>query len=258
MVELATGRVASAVAGVRMTRDGAAVPAADLLSAAEASGLIVPLGEWVLREACAEAGQWHRAALAAGVWVKVPPAQAVAPRFAESVLAALTAGGLPPGALTLEVTERDLVHGGGTLLPGLAEVRAHGVRLAIGDFGTDYASLSFLRRRPVDVVTIDPGFVAGLGTDAELAKLVEAIVRVGRDLGIEVVAAGITEPGQLALLRAMGCPYGLGEVVAPAVTARGLGAVGGLLPAPSAPPAAESPPGAETAVSHTETKLLSS
>ena len=252
VVELATGRVASAVAGVRMTRGGAGVPAADLLAAAEASGLIVPLGDWVLREACAEAGQWHQAGLGAGVWVKVPPAQAVAPRFADSVLAALAASGLPPAALTLEVTERDLVHGGGTLLPGLAEVRAQGVRLAIGDFGTDYASLSYLRRRPVDVVTIDPGFVAGLGTDAELAKLVEAIVRVGRDLGIEVVAAGIAEPGQLALLRAMGCQFGLGELVAPAVAARGLGAVLGL------PPAAGGESAAETIVPHTETKLLSS
>jgi EAL domain-containing protein (putative c-di-GMP-specific phosphodiesterase class I) len=175
-----------------MTRRGAEVPAAELLAAAESSGLIVPLGEWVLREACAQAGQWRQAGLPAGVGLKVSPAQVVAPGFAESVLAALAVSGLPPAALTLEAAERDLVHGGGTALPGLAEVRAHGVRLAIGGFGTDYASLSYLRRRPVDVVTIDPEFVAGLGADAELAKLVEAIVRVGRDLGIEVVAAGIT------------------------------------------------------------------
>jgi diguanylate cyclase (GGDEF)-like protein/PAS domain S-box-containing protein len=260
VVELATGRVASAVAGVRMRRGGADVPAADLLTAAESSGLIVPLGDWVLREACAQAGQWHQAGLTAGVWVKVSPAQAVAPRFAESVLAALAASGLPPAALTLEATERDLIHGGGTLLPGLAEVRAHGVRLAIGDFGTDYASLSYLRRRPVDVVKIDSEFVAGLGADTELAKLVEAIVRVGRDLGIEVVAAGIGRPRQLALLRGMGCQFGQGELVAPAVDAHGLGAAGPPAAGPPAagPPAAGGRPADETSIPHGETKLLSS
>lgn len=284
VVELSTGQVASAAAAVRMRRSAAEVPPAELLAAAEASGLIVPLGEWVLREACAQAGQWRRAGLAAGVWVKVSPAQAVAPRFAESVLAALTASGLPPGALTLEATERDLVPGG-TVLPGLAEVRAHGVRLAIGDFGTDYASLSYLRRRPVDVVRIDSEFVAGLGADPELAKLVEAIVRVGRDLGIDVVAAGIGHPQQLALLRAMGCQFGQGALVAPDTDATGLTAVAapGLVgpapgaaaapapgpvavaPGPATAPApaatatgAGGPPEDETCVPDNETKLLSS
>jgi EAL domain-containing protein (putative c-di-GMP-specific phosphodiesterase class I) len=105
----------------------------------------------------------------------------------------------------------------------------------------------------VDVVTIDPEFVAGLGADAELAKLVEAIVQVGRGLGIEVVAAGITRPAQLALLRAMDCPFGQGELVCPAVEARGMTAV--VRPGQVVPPGGQ-PPGAS--VSHSETKLLSS
>ncbi len=254
VLALASGRVASAVAEVRMSRDGLAVPAAEFLTAAEASGLVVPLGEWALREACAEAGQWQQAGLAAGVWVKVSPAQAVAPRFAESVLAALAGAKLPAASLTLEVTERDLVHGGSVLLPALAEIRAHGVRLAIGDFGTDYASLSYLRRRPVDVVKIDSEFVGGLGLDAELAKLVEAIVRVGRDLGIDVVAAGISQPRQLAALREMGCEFGAGELVAPGASARELRAAAGG----PVRPAGALPGTGETIVSHTETKLLSS
>lgn len=255
VVELATGEAVSTVAAVRMSRGGAEVPAADLLAAAESAGLVVPLGEWVLRTACTQASQWRRAGQAAGVWVRVPPAQAIAPGFAASVLAALAASGLPPGALTLELAERDLVHGGGTHPPGVTEVRTHGVRLAIGDFGTDYASLSHLRRRPVDVVRIDPEFVAGLGQDAELAKLVEAIVRVGRDLGIEVVAAGIREPAQLALLRGMGCQFGQGELVGPAAAARGITPADGL---DAVLPAAAGQSASGTCVPHTETKLLSS
>jgi diguanylate cyclase (GGDEF)-like protein/PAS domain S-box-containing protein len=291
VTELATRRVVSAIANVRLARGGPST--AELLTAAEVSGLIVPLGEWVLRQACAEAAQWREAGLDAGVWVRVSPAQAVAPRFAESVLGALSAAGLPAAALTLEAAERDLVDDGGTAMPGLAEVRGHGVRLAVGDFGTDYASLSHLRRRRVDVVTLAGEFVAGLTADAELAKLTEAIVRVGSGLGIEVVAAGISQPGQLTLLRAMGCGLGQGELVAPEAAARDLAALAAPAPAvsaavpaapaaappagpaasapaappagppgsvPAAPPASApaGPPVSETPIPHAETKLLSS
>ena len=134
--------------------------------------------------------------------------------FTELVLDALADSGLSPAALTLEVTEHVLVEGAGSMVEALAQLRRHGVRLAIDDFGTGYASLAYLRQLPVDIIKIDPSFVAGLGTDATLGMLTATIVRVGRDLGIEVVAEGIERPEQLELLRGMGCGLGQGYLVA--------------------------------------------
>ncbi len=138
------------------------------------------------------------------------------------MLAALDDSGLPHGALTLEVTEQVLVEGAEPMVAGLSELRRHGVRLAIDDFGTGYASLAYLRELPVDIIKIDPSFVAGLGIDGTLALLTRTIVQVGHDLGIEVVAEGIERPEQLELLRAMGCGLGQGYLVARPMTARGI------------------------------------
>jgi EAL domain-containing protein (putative c-di-GMP-specific phosphodiesterase class I) len=134
--------------------------------------------------------------------------------FADLVAGVLADTGLPPGALTLEVAERVLIDGAGSMVDALAQLRRRGVRLAIDDFGTGYASLAYLRQLPVDIIKIDPSFVAGLGADPTLAMLTETIVRVGRDLGIEVVAEGIERPEQLELLRGMGCGRGQGFLVA--------------------------------------------
>ena len=124
--------------------------------------------------------------------------------------------GLAPEVLTLEVTERVLIEGAGPMVEGLAGLRRRGIRLAIDDFGTGHASLAYLRQLPVDIIKIDPSFVAGLGHDPTLAMLTRTIVRVGHDLGIEVVAEGIERPEQLELLREMGCSLGQGYLVGPA------------------------------------------
>ena len=112
-------------------------------------------------------------------------------------------------------------------MDGLARLRQLGVRLAIDDFGTGYASLAYLRQLPVDIIKIDPSFVAGLGTDGTLAMLTRTIVQVGHDLGIEIVAEGIERPEQLELLRAMGCGLGQGYLVARPMAA---GAIESLAP----------------------------
>jgi EAL domain-containing protein (putative c-di-GMP-specific phosphodiesterase class I) len=122
--------------------------------------------------------------------------------------------GLQRSALTIEVTERVLIEVSKPILDDLAGLRQLGVRLAIDDFGTGYASLAYLRQLPVDIIKIDPSFVAGLGTDGTLAMLTRTIVQVGHDLGIEIVAEGIERPEQLELLRAMGCGLGQGYLVA--------------------------------------------
>ena len=222
VVDLETSRVAGAEALVRWWRDGAAVPPADFLDVAEDSGLIVPLGAWVLSTACAQGAAWRAASWNVGVSVNLSMRQISSPRFPESVAAALSESGLPPEALTLEVTERVLVEDGGLMVDRLASLRRLGVRLAIDDFGTGYASLAYLRGLPVDIIKIDPSFVAGLGHDETLTLLTRTIVQVGRDLGIQVVAEGVEDPVQLQLLREMGCGYGQGFLVGRPMAAPGI------------------------------------
>jgi EAL domain-containing protein (putative c-di-GMP-specific phosphodiesterase class I) len=181
---------------------------------AEDCGLIVPLGDWVLREACHQVAAWRSSGWEITLSVNFSLRQVSASRFTESVLTALHDSGLPPAALTIEVTERALIEGAASMTAGLAELRGRGVRLAIDDFGSRYATLAYLREFPVDVIKIDPSFVAGLGCDATLATLTRTIVGVGHELGIEVVAEGIERPEQLELLLAMGCRLGQGYLVA--------------------------------------------
>jgi diguanylate cyclase (GGDEF)-like protein/PAS domain S-box-containing protein len=214
VVELATSRVLSVEALVRWPPNGERVRPAEFLGIAEDSGLIVPLGASVLREACRQAAQWRESGWPVGLSVNFSLRQVSAAGFAEWVLTVLDDAGLSRSALTLEVTERVLIEIADEVMDGLATLRQLGVRLAIDDFGTGYASLAYLRQLPVDIIKIDPSFVAGLGTDGTLAMLTRTIVQVGHDLGIEIVAEGIERPEQLELLRAMGCGLGQGFLVA--------------------------------------------
>ena len=254
VVELATSKVSGAEALVRWWRGGAAVPPGEFLGVAEESGLIVPLGDWVLRQACGQAVRWRRLAPEMGVSVNFSTRQVAAGGFPGSVLAALEESGLPPGALTLEVAERVLVEAPGPVVEHLGELRRAGVRLAIDDFGTGYASLAYLRRLPVDIIKIDPSFVAGLGEDETLTLLTRTIVGVGRDLGIGVVAEGIESSIQLGMLRDMGCALGQGFLVAGPMAAA---EVESLLHAESAPSGGGARPqrDPEAAVSASETQL---
>jgi EAL domain-containing protein (putative c-di-GMP-specific phosphodiesterase class I) len=158
--------------------------------------------------------RWRGGSWDIGLSVNFTARQIQAPRFMESVAAALEETGLPPHALTVEVREEVLVEDAGQSVARLSELRDLGVRLAIDDFGTGYASLAYLGQLPVDVIKIDPSFVAGLGTDETSTLLTRTIVRLGRDLGLTVVAEGIERPEQLELLRSMDCPAGQGFLVA--------------------------------------------
>jgi len=227
VVEFATSRVVGVEALVRWSRGGHPVPTAEFLGVAEDSGLIVQLGERVLREACRQAATWRGSGWAIGVSVNFSLRQVTAAGFASSVLSILDETGLPPDALTLEVAERVLMEGAGPMADELAELRTHGVRLAIDDFGTGYASLVYLRQLAVDTIKIDPSFVAGLGADSTLAMLTRAIIQLGHDLGIEVVAEGIERPEHLELLREMGCGLGQGYLIARPMDAEAIEALVG-------------------------------
>ena len=214
VVELATSRVTGVEALVRWWRGSVFVPPEEFIGPAEESGLMVPLGNWVLREACQQVARWRESDWEIGLSVNLRPREIAAPRFVESVAAALDESGLPPHALTLEVQEEVLVEDADQIIERLSALRDLGVRLAIDDFGTGYASLAYLRQLPVDIIKIDPSFVAGLGRDETLTLLTRTIVRLGHDLGLIVVAEGIERPEQLELLREMGCPRGQGFLVA--------------------------------------------
>ena len=244
VVELSTSRVASVEALVRWSRDGERVEPAEFLGIAEDSGLIVPLGAWVLGQACRQVVSWRESGWLVGLSVNFSLRQVSTPDFAEMVLTALDDSGLPRSALTLEVTERVLIEIDEPIMDGLARLRHLGVRLAIDDFGTGYASLAYLRELPVDIIKIDPSFIAGLGTDGTLAMLTRTVVQVGHDLGIEIVAEGIERPEQLELLRAMGCGLGQGFLVARPMTAQrieSLAAMDGRGPASLSPAAPSFP-----------------
>ncbi len=225
VVELDGGRVVAVEALIRWCRDGQAVPPADFLGVADETGLIVPIGEWVLREACRELAALHADGSDVGLCVNVSGRQVSAPGFAASVLGAVRAAGLPPGSVTLEVTERVLIDSAGPAVTELAALRAQGIRLAIDDFGTGYASLRYLPQLAVDIIKIDPSFVAGLGIDPTMTLLTKTVVQVGHDLGIEVVAEGIERPEQVRLLREMGCDLGQGFAVARPAAADGVAAM---------------------------------
>ncbi|TNY38571.1 putative bifunctional diguanylate cyclase/phosphodiesterase [Thermomonospora catenispora] len=214
VVELATSRVTGVEALVRWWRGSESVPPQEFIRPAEESGLMVQLGEWVLRESCRQVARWRAESWDVGLSVNFTARQIAAPRFVESVAAALEETGLPPSALTLEVREEVLVEDAGQNVRRLTALRDLGVRLAIDDFGTGYASLAYLGQLPVDVIKIDPSFVAGLGRDDTLTLLTRTIVRLGSDLGLTVVAEGIERPEQLELLREMECPRGQGFLVA--------------------------------------------
>jgi diguanylate cyclase (GGDEF)-like protein/PAS domain S-box-containing protein len=225
VVELATSRVTGVEALVRWWRDGVSIPPEEFIGTAEESGLMVPLGNWVLREACSQVARWREAEWDIGLSVNLRPREIAAAHFVDSVADALADSGLPPGALTLEVEEEVLVDGAEELITRLSALRDLGVRLAIDDFGTGYASLAFLRQLPVDIIKIDPSFVSGLGRDETLTLLTRTIARVGRDLGLTVVAEGVERPEQLELLREMGCPRVQGYLVSRPMAPSGIEAL---------------------------------
>jgi diguanylate cyclase (GGDEF)-like protein/PAS domain S-box-containing protein len=225
VIELATSQVAGAEALVRWWRGGQDVPPREFLGAAEESGLIVPIGEWVLREACVQGAAWRRLSPDFGVCVNLSARQITAPLFTARVASILAETGLPPGSLTVEVNERVLVEADDLIVDRLAELNRLGIQMAIDDFGTGYASLANLRQLPMDTIKIDPSFVAGLGQDETLTLLTRTVVHVGRELGLRVIAEGIEYPRQLAALREMGCGYGQGFLVGRPMAASGIEAL---------------------------------
>jgi len=187
---------------------------------AEENGLIVPIGQWVLREACRQVQAWLDSGLhAVPVSVNISAVEFRHEGFLDGVARILKETGLAPRYLELELTESILIHDAESSASVLEALKAMGVQLAIDDFGTGYSSLSYLKRFPIDTLKIDQSFVRDIATDADDATIVTAVIGMGRNLKQRVIAEGVETHEQLEFLQARNCDEGQGFHFSHPVTA---------------------------------------
>jgi predicted signal transduction protein with EAL and GGDEF domain len=236
-VEMETGRIMGAEALLRWRDpDGNYIPPGTFISIAEDSGLIVRLGEWVIRESCRQVLEWQRAGLAPPpISVNVSAVQFRRQNLAAVIGNALRESGIDARLLKIEITESSLmsVREAGTRV--LHELRGMGVEVSLDDFGTGYSSLSYLRTFPVDLLKIDRSFVAAMLHDEKTAAVIEAIINVTRVLRMKVLAEGVERQEQFDYLRGLGCDFVQGNLVSAALSAREFGRLLAARRRPSGP-----------------------
>jgi diguanylate cyclase (GGDEF)-like protein/PAS domain S-box-containing protein len=187
----------------------------EFISVAEESGLIVPLGKWVLREACRQAAAWQEAGLKGiGMAVNVSAVELRAKDFVQGVRAILQETCCDPSCIELELTETFLLQDPNSTALVLETLKSLGVRFALDDFGTGYSSLSYMRRFPIDTLKIDQSFMRDVVSDSDNASIVQAVISMGKSLHMRVVAEGVETNGQLHFLQQNACPEGQGYFLA--------------------------------------------
>jgi len=203
IIQVATGEVGGFEALIRWNHpERGLVPPNAFIPVAEEIGLIVPLGEWVLRRACMDAAAWPSKL---SVAVNLSAVQFRNPMLALSVVSALGQSGLSASRLELEITETVLLQDDRAVLDTLHQIRDLGVRICMDDFGTGYSSLSYLRSFPFDKIKIDRSFVSELGKENDCVAIIRAVTRLGSSLGMTTTAEGVETEQQLEILRAEGC-----------------------------------------------------
>ena len=206
-VHAPTARVTGLEALVRWRRDGRLVSPGEFIPLAEESGLIVPIGEWVLREAAGALADWRAAGVALEcVAVNVPTQHFERESLLATMREAIDSRRLAPGSIELELTETCMVQDFERTLPRLEALIEAGAKLSIDDFGTGYSSLAYLTRLPISKLKVDRAFVNQLGTSREGEAVCRAIVALGQSLGVQVLAEGVETASQVRSLRALGCP----------------------------------------------------
>ncbi|MBV8161574.1 MAG: EAL domain-containing protein [Acidimicrobiia bacterium] len=207
VVSIGSGVLVGVEALVRWRRpDHGLVEPDAFIGIAEETGLIRPLGAWVLHQACRQLHHWRRVGINGGVVsVNLSGRQLSSPDLVGNVLGAIAAAGIPPGQLSFEITESVLMEDVERSVSILRALKDIGVGLAIDDFGTGYSSLSYLERFPVDGLKIDRSFIARLGSDATDGAIVSAVMTLGHALGLSVTAEGVETPDQLRALADLGC-----------------------------------------------------
>ncbi|MBR0776283.1 GAF domain-containing protein [Bradyrhizobium diazoefficiens] len=247
-VDMETGQITGVEALLRWTHpELGSVSPAQFIPLAEETGLIVPIGRWVLKEACAQAMAWQRRGLLPlSMAVNLSPRQFVDEHLLEDVDEALAASGMSPVLLQLEVTESMMMRNVGRALKVLDAIQSRGIRLAIDDFGTGYSSMSLMKHFPIDTIKIDRSFVRDLPQDSEDQAIAQAIISMGKALGMTVVAEGVENAEQEAFLRTHGCDEMQGFLISRPLPAPQMAELLRPLTLPVAPPLQPEPdPAAE-------------
>lgn len=224
-VDLQTGEIVGAEALIRWQHPklGMVLPA-DFIALAEETGLIIPIGAWVLRTACAQNQAWQGAGKGKlRIAVNLSGVQFAQPDIVETVAAALNESGLDPACLEIELTESVVMHDVESTIATLHQLKALGVQLSIDDFGTGYSSLAYLRRFPIDVLKIDQSFVRDVSSNVDDATIVVSIIALAHNLRLHVIAEGVETVDQLAFLRDHGCDEIQGYYFSRPVTAAMIG-----------------------------------
>ncbi len=205
-IEINSGRIKGMEALIRWNHpDGGVIPPSDFISAAEETGLIVPMGEWVLQTACAQNKVWHDQGFELEVAVNLSPVQFQQADLCDYIKSTVAESGLDPHCLNLEVTEGSIMNNTETAVAILTELRNSGIKISIDDFGTGHSSLGYLKRLPIDVLKIDKSFVTDVTSDQDDAALVMAIITLAHTLRLEVVAEGVETEDQLRFLHLLRC-----------------------------------------------------
>jgi diguanylate cyclase (GGDEF)-like protein/PAS domain S-box-containing protein len=214
IVDLTSRRVTEVEALVRWQhRERGLLEPADFLAVAESTGMIVPIGHWVLKQACEQLRAWQEAyggRAPSRVCVNLSARQFQQPRLVEEIEAVLREARLEPTALTLEITETVMMQDAEGARAVLNQLRGLGIKTAVDDFGTGYSSLTYLRQFPIDVLKIDQSFITRLGIDSENTAIVGAVVSLAKTLNLEVIGEGIEDGRQATALQSMGCDLGQG------------------------------------------------
>jgi EAL domain-containing protein (putative c-di-GMP-specific phosphodiesterase class I) len=222
VVDVERGVVTAVEALVRWQRpDGLLMPDT-FIPGAEASGLIVPLGAWVIEEACRQGAEWLERGLDLDMAVNLSARQVCHPDVVATITGALERSGLPRHRLLVEITESTMMDDADIALTTLTRIAGMGPRIAIDDFGTGYSSLMYLRRYPVHALKIDRSFVAGLGRHRSDDAIVSSVIGLARAVGADCIAEGVETELQLKTLRAMGCKRAQGYLFGRPVPAAGL------------------------------------
>ena len=224
-----TGRIGGVEALVRWEHPQRGLVAPDtFLAVAEETGLVVPMGNWVLREACHQLAAWqreHPSAADVSVSVNLSARQFVHPDLIARVTEALQSSGLSPRSLRLEFTESVLIEKEEPVVDTIAKLHALGVHLDLDDFGTGYSSLGYLHRFELDGLKIDRSFVSQIGENGERSEIVRTIVALANNLGMYVIAEGVETPAQLAVLQAVECDLVQGYLFGGALAPDGISAL---------------------------------
>lgn len=211
IIDLATGNLDGFEALVRWHRpEKGLIPPGKFIPCLEETGLIVPVGTWILYQAIQQLVTWQKSFGAISMSVNIAARQFTHPNFLESIDAALQKFSLQPNTLKFEVTESGLIETGGRTLEKILALRDRGLRISIDDFGTGYSSLSYLQKLPIDILKIDRCFVKDIGPHGENSAIAKAIVYMGDALGMDIIAEGCETADQVKFLQQLGCECGQG------------------------------------------------